>query len=156
MHGWQGASGCWYYFSIYPIAAIPSWIRECNYIFARPRYDIAQAREPFYIGEKGDTGRLERHEKLGPALRLGATELHIHLSAKSRWERLEIETDLRNAHPTPLNYQPSTAETYRSIIGGMTSPFDFGAPSGLGALASALGIVSEPRPAPLNLNPAVG
>jgi hypothetical protein len=44
-HRWQGASGRWYYFSISPLTAVPSWIGECNNIFARPRYDIAQSRE---------------------------------------------------------------------------------------------------------------
>lgn len=149
-HWWQGASGRWYYFSIYPITAIPSWIGECNYIFARPRYDIAQSREPFYIGEKGDTDRFLRHEKLDPALQLGATELHLHLLAKSRRERLDIETDLRNSHITPLNRQLGVAATHGGILGGMTSPFNFGAPSGIGALARALGIVPEPQPVPRN------
>lgn len=110
-HWWQGASGRKYHFWIYPLRRIPTWIEHYsgNYIFARPRHYVADQREPFYIGEKGDTDRFDNHEKLGPALALGATELHVCLTARSRWERLDIETDLRTAYWTPLNFQPTRA-----------------------------------------------
>jgi hypothetical protein len=103
IHWWQGASGRWYVHTIYPIGAVPDF-NACNYIFARPRSD--GTREPFYIGHIGEFDlRLDRHEKLGPALQVGATEIHIHLLAQSRQERVNIETDLRHAHATPLNGQ---------------------------------------------------
>lgn len=71
-------------------------------------------RQPYYIGETGDLGeRIDRHEKFLPALRLGATEVHVHLFALSRQQRLDIETDLRRAHPTLLNEQG---------IAGLSSP----------------------------------
>jgi hypothetical protein len=129
MHRWQGASGEWHYFDIYPITAIPSWIAECNYIFARPRFDLAQSREPFYFGESGDFNKeLANHPKLEPAKRLGATEVHIRFWAKSRSERLDVETDLRRAHWTPLNYQPTPAPAPGL---GALAAFGFG--GGLGA-----------------------
>jgi hypothetical protein len=127
VHRWQGASGKWYHFNIYPITAIPNWIIECNYFFARPRFDLAQSREPFYIGESGDFDKeLANHPKLQPAKLLGATEVHICFLARSRPERLDIETDLRRGHWTPLNYQPT--------------PASLPACGGLGSLAAAVGI----------------
>ena len=105
IHWWQGASGSWYIHTVCPIGAVPI-CNACNYIFARPRFD--GTREPFYIGQSGDFAqRLDRHEKLGAAIRLGATEVHVHFLARSRQERLDIETDLRRAHATPLNEQPT-------------------------------------------------
>src|SRR6266508_3556973 len=102
LYWWQGASGHGYVHTVYPIHAIPDFIKACNYIFARPRFD--GTREPLYIGESGAFDqRLNSHEKLGAALRLGATEAHIHFLAESQQERLNIETDLRHGHPTPLN-----------------------------------------------------
>jgi len=132
MHRWQGASGQWYCFNIYPITAIPSWISDCNYIFARPRFDLAQSREPFYIGESGNFGKeLTSHPKLWPAQLLGATEVHMHFLAKSGSERLDIETDLRRGHWTPLNYEPTPAPLPAS--GGLGALAAFGFGGGLGA-----------------------
>jgi hypothetical protein len=123
MHQWQGQSRRWYLFTIYAIDHVPSFIRACNYIFARPRFD--GTREPFYIGESGDFDKeLASHKKLESARRLGATELHVHFLANSLWERLDIETDLRRGHWTPLNEQPTPAgvlglgEPPRSAFGG--------------------------------------
>ncbi len=100
---WQGAAGAWYIHTVYPIRAVPDF-KACNYIFAGPRFD--GKRQPYYIGESGDFAeRIDRHEKFLPALRLGATEVHVHLLAASRQQRLNIETDLRRGHPTPLNEQ---------------------------------------------------
>ncbi len=147
MHRWQGASGRWYYFTVYPISAIPSWIAGCNYIFARPRFDQANSREPLYIGEKGDTDRFTNHEKLTPALRLGATELHVHLSAKSRGERLDIETDLRHAHRTPLNAQPTPAPV--NTLGALGEIFGYGgglAPYGFSSGGGLLGALCRAAP----------
>jgi len=132
MHRWQGASGQWYFFSIYPITAVPSWITDCNYVFARPRFDVVQSREPFYIGESGDFGKeLASHPKHWPAQLLGATEIHIHFLAKSRSERLDIETDLRRGHWTPLNYQSTPAPLPASKGLGDLAALAFG--GGLGA-----------------------
>jgi hypothetical protein len=152
MHKWRGISGRWYNFSIYPINAIPSWITECNYIFARPRFDQANTREPFYIGETGNTDRFKNHEKMAPALRLGASELHIHFLAKSRWERLDIETDLRHGHWTPLNEQSTSApKNMLAALGGIFGHGEgiagLGALSGFGTLAG-LGLAATPPTLP--------
>jgi len=110
MHRWQGAAGQWYVFNIYQFTAIASWVTNGNYVFARPRFDMMQSREPLYIGESGDFGKeLASHPKLWPAQLHGATEVHIHFLPKSRSERLDIETGLRRAHCTPLNYQSTVS-----------------------------------------------
>lgn len=146
LHRWQGASGQWHYFSVYALSSVPDWIGCCNYIFARPRYDLAQSREPFYIGEKGDTDRFSNHEKLWPARALGATELHVCFAAKSRWERLDIETDLRNAHWTPLNLQPTRAPEPVNALGALTG---IGGPhTGGGILGALRGLPPNPTPPP--------
>lgn len=132
LHSWQGRSLRWYGFTIYPIYAILQWIGPCNYIFARPRFDSAQSREALYIGEKGDTDRFERHEKLEPARRLGATELHVYFGASSRFERLDIETDLRNGHLAVLNAQPTRAA---EPLNKLTGLLGLGAAEGSGGLA---------------------
>jgi hypothetical protein len=117
---WQGASGAWYIHSVYQIQVVPDF-GACNYIFAGPRFD--RRRQPFYIGESGDFGeRIDRHEKFLPALWLGATEVHVHLLATSRQQRLDIETDLRRGHPTPLNeqriagFRPSSLASLADIL----------------------------------------
>jgi hypothetical protein len=69
---------------------------------------------------------LANHPKLQPAKLLGATEVHTCFLARSRPERLDIETDLRRGHWTPLNYQPT--------------PAPLPAYGGLGSLAAAVGI----------------
>ena len=139
-HWWQGASGRWYIHTIYPIHSIPEFIRACNYIFARPgnltHFDGTGERVPLYIGESGEFDeRLDRHEKLGQALRLGATEIHIHLLAQSRQERVNVETDLRHAHATPLNGQPTP-----------TSPFLLPRPSS--SLLSLADLLAPSTPPP--------
>jgi hypothetical protein len=141
LHGWRDASGRLHWFSIYPLGNTPSWIGQCVYFFARPRHDPAQFRDPLYIGEKGDTDRFENHEKLRPALALGGTELHVHFTSGSRWERLDIETDLRNTHWTPLNDQPTRAEP----VNGLAALAGFGMPSS-GGILGALGY-QPPSPA---------
>lgn len=121
-HWWRGSDGRWLLFSIYPINHIPDDLGACIYIAAFPLPD--GLRRPLYIGQTGDGGeRFPRHEKLGPAIRLGATELHIHFGPALKQERLDIETALRNVHRTPLNEQPSAAPS-----------------TGIGALAISLGI----------------
>ncbi len=151
LHRWQGASGQWYFFSIYSLHGIPDWLSSCccNYIFASPRHGLTQAREPFYIGEKGDTDRFANHEKLKRALALGATELHVCFTAESKWHRLDIETDLRNGHRTPLNEQPTRAPEPVNALAGLGA---FAVPSS-GGLAGALGYLP---PASLNRPGIVG
>lgn len=60
-----------------------------------------------YIGEcENLSDRIgPRHEKWAPAVRLGMTEVHVHLLAHTRQERLAVETRLRRQYPTPLNEQ---------------------------------------------------
>jgi hypothetical protein len=101
----------------------------CNYIAARPLSN--GLRRPLYIGQTSDGWeRFAHHKKIGPAI------IHVHFGARSRQERLDIETALRNLHWTPLNEQPSAA----AATGLVGSSFGFG------GLAASLGIVPEPRP----------
>jgi hypothetical protein len=139
MHRWQGQSGKWYVFSIYPIDGAPGFIRDCNYIFARPLF--GGTREPLYIGESGDFAEeLKRHPKLKDARARGATEIHIHFLAQGLSDRLDIETDLRRGHWTPLNYQPTPAMPFSQAIGSL----------GIGSsgLAAALSALPPPPPSP--------
>ncbi len=100
---WQGESGNWYYHSIFSIDEIPAY-KEANYIFVQR--DYTGKRRALYIGQSGVfSDRLSQHEKFSPAVRMGANEVHIHLSAKNRHERFQVETDLRNGHNPPLNEQ---------------------------------------------------
>lgn len=146
-HRWQGDSREWYYFTIYPIEAVPNFIRACNYIFARPKFD--GTREPFYIGESGHfCAELANHPKIEPARRLGATEVHIHFSARSRSQRLDIETDLRRGHWTPLNYQQTPALPFSQGIGGLAA---LGIGSGLAGFPAGPSPPPPPRNALLDL-----
>jgi hypothetical protein len=148
MHQWQGQSRKWYPFTIYAIDHIPSFIRACNYIFARPRFD--GTREPFYIGESGDFNKeLASHKKLEPARRLGATEVHVHFLANSLLERLDAETDLRHGHWTPLNEQRTPGgllglgEPPGSAFGGLAFGYSAPLPASTNALRG-LGAVQSP------------
>ncbi len=114
-HEWKGASGRSYWHTVYPIHAVPAWIKPCNYIFARPSF--YGTPEPLYIGESGNfQERLAHHKQLGQkldqAIRLGATEIHIYQQAQSPQERLDIETDLRHQHRTLLNAQSTPAPVF--------------------------------------------
>jgi hypothetical protein len=44
-------------------------------------------------------------DKLSSAIFMGGNEIHLHFLAETKEQRFEIESDLRNAHPTPLNKQ---------------------------------------------------
>lgn len=102
-HWWQGLSGLWYVHTVLPLHQWRAF-DSMNYILTRSRYD--GLFDPLYIGETGDgQDRVAGHEKLEPALQLGATHVHVHLLAETRYQRLAIETDLRHRHPTPLNKQ---------------------------------------------------
>jgi hypothetical protein len=131
-HWWQGRSGRWYIHTIFPINALPE-LWACNYILARPKWD--GTREPFYIGQTKDGETrlgVTRHEKFAPALRLGASELHAHFLANSRQERLDIETDLRHGHYTPLNEQSTPA-----LVAG------FGGLAALGNPFAGIGVLNH-------------
>ena len=139
-HWWRGADGRWFLHTIYPINAVPD-LGACNYIAACPLAD--GLRRPLYIGETGDGGeRFPRHEKLGPAIRLGATELHVYLGARSRRARLDIETALRNVHRTPLNDQPTAAPPYLGIMAGLINR----TASNTGGIAPARNALADATP----------
>jgi hypothetical protein len=112
---------------------------------------MTQSREPFYFGESGNfVKELASHPKLWPAQSLGATEVHIRLSAKSRSERLDIETDLRRGHWTPLNYQPTPAPLPALTGLGAFPGLDYSDGLGLGApFGRGLGS-APPAPPPKN------
>jgi hypothetical protein len=126
---WQGRSGRWYPFSVMSFASIFSWPdrEQCVYIFARQSTRHSGLRDPLYIGEKGETDRFANHDKLDPARRLGAIEFHVHLLATSRRERLDIETDLRHGHWTPLNEQLTPAP--KPGLGSLADLFRVSGPS---------------------------
>jgi hypothetical protein len=134
-HWWLGESGERHIFSVFELA--DSWDFDAIvYIPARARHDGLY--DPLYIGQSGEGAtRLSHHEKYAPALRLGLTHVHV-LFESNRRRRLDIETDLRRRHWTPLNEQPTPA----------MAPLDVG---GLGALSSLTGLEGLPsaiRPFP--------
>jgi hypothetical protein len=130
IHKWKGASGQWYIHSIFSIYNLPE-LGACNYILARYTWNANGFRVPLYIGQ-GKEGRLNaNHEKFKPAIELGANEVHICQLASSEQQRLDIETDLRREHPTPLNEQGT------------------GIFSALAALNSSGGIMGALSPSPL-------
>jgi hypothetical protein len=114
-HWWQGASGTWYIHTVYALSQWPAFDQQ-NYIFARKQSDGRVSA--IYIGETGDgLSRRYGHEKLNPAITLGATHVHVHLLARSRQARLDVETDLRHGHPTLLNEQGIGFSQPRSPFG---------------------------------------
>src|SRR5215510_5052080 len=89
-HWWQGASGIWYIHTVYPLSEWPRFVWQ-NYIVARRESDGLVSA--LYIGQTGDgEHRPPTHEKLIPAIVLGATHVHVHLLAMSRQHRLDVET----------------------------------------------------------------
>jgi hypothetical protein len=80
-------------------------------------------KEALYIGECRKTAtRFRNHEKFGSASRLGANELHIFYGGRKD-DRLEVETDLRRAHETPLNEQPTPARQFGlGVLGSFGAP----------------------------------
>jgi hypothetical protein len=114
-HWWQGVSGLWYVHSVYALANWPEF-NEQNYVFARKEANGLVS--PIYIGQTADgRNRRHRHEKLIPAIILGATHVHVHLLARSHQARLNVETDLRNGHRTLLNEQGSALPQHRRLFG---------------------------------------
>jgi hypothetical protein len=103
---WQGASGAWFMHTIHPFTRELA-LKNVNYGFVRRNAD--DSRTPLYWGIAKDSGeRFARHEKFFSAWLFGANEIHIHFGGGER-SRLQIETDLRHGHWTPLNDQPTPA-----------------------------------------------
>ena len=134
--GWQGRSGYWYAHNIFPMISAPKWIAECNYLFVAVGGD--HKRYPIYIGQTGNLrSRLTSHEKLRPALDLGATEIHVHLLGVSEDNRLLIEADLLDAYYTPLNQRDLPAGVVNTCPGtGLVNACTAHAVTGLGGLAN--------------------
>lgn len=110
---WLGRSGFNWITTIYPLfydfADTPA-----VYLMVRRNWD--GTRSPIYIGQTDSLRRrMMEHtkDKLARAYRLGANELHVHLLAETENQRLLVENDLRNRHPTPINEQPS------AVLGGL-------------------------------------
>ena len=91
-------------FSVLGLEDLETYRCSAVYLFCRREYD--GSRTILYIGEAEDVGsRMARHEKLSTALALGMNEFHVHLLARTKAARLEVETHLRHRYPTPLNDQ---------------------------------------------------
>ena len=115
LHWWQGASGLWYIHNVYALSEWPEF-NEQNYIFVRKQ--PSGSASAIYIGQTGDgPNRTHRHEKLIPAIILGATHVHVHLLARSQQARLNVETDLRHGHSTLLNEQGNALSRLRAPFG---------------------------------------
>ena len=118
-HYWQGRSGQWWITTVFPL--LSSHVGDAS-VYVMVRRDPEGRAHPLYVGQTSDTARrMEEHWHVNVlrAIGLGGNELHVHLLAKTKAERLSIETDLRNGHDTPLNRQPSAA--------GLGSLFGLGA-----------------------------
>jgi hypothetical protein len=132
---WQGASGKCYTHSIYTFGNDLSF-RGVNYI-AVVR-DAHGTCKPLYIGHTSDTSeRFPGHEKFEAARQRGANEIHIHFEG-AKHKRLQIETDLRRGHWTPLNDQPTPASAPFGRLAPSAPPTD--------GLAAALGVGSPGSP----------
>ena len=93
-----------------PFSVLPAWQWDALggpavYMFCRRERNGSITI--LYIGECEKLAERigPRHEKWAPAVRLGMTEVHVHLLARTRHERLAVETRLRAHYPTPLNEQ---------------------------------------------------
>lgn len=112
-HDWQGRSGNWYRHIV--CGAVPRDVKAANYILGRRNADASLS--PLYVGETDDLQRrLAEHSRSGliaEALRLGLNELHLHFGQPGHL-RERVETDLRHAHPAPLNRQAVPARAART------------------------------------------
>lgn len=89
---WTGHSGTQYPYVVYPLDAefppLPG-----NYIYAGQAEDGTWV--PLYVAQtRGMHQRLEGHEKLQQAIELGATHIHVHLTAEGQASRCTEEHDL--------------------------------------------------------------
>ena len=95
-----------------------TFVTGANYVMVQRLAD--GKRKAIYVGQSENLrDRLPRHEKLFAARLLGATELHIHMLAKTDAERFRIETDIRNGHPAPLNEQPTPLSNYNLLLAAL-------------------------------------
>lgn len=108
-HHWQGRSGQWWITTVYPLVGSHT---DAPSVYVMVHRDSSGKANPLYIGQAENTARRMREhssDKLFRVLLLGGNELHLHFLAKSEAERFSVETDLRNGHATPLNWQPTEA-----------------------------------------------
>jgi len=109
-HYWRGRSGRLYEFLVLPVWLSPGVTLPANYLYAQAL--PSGLRDPKYWGETDNLDRRWHDHANGlgfVAQLLGADELHVCFEGRTGRERLDIETDLRNRHATPLNMQPSKA-----------------------------------------------
>lgn len=137
---------CGVCFSPVDPSAVQYWTGSAVYAFVRR--DVFGGRRYLYFGECEDMStRLgPRHEKWADAIALGMNEVHLHLSAKTRTERLDVEQRLRSSIPTPLNEQNSLMQMI-GLLGtfepdpapySYPAPFGFAPPSPRDGLINAL------------------
>lgn len=143
---WRGASGDWHTHDVVVFSPYID-VSDANYAFVRRNPD--GSRVPLYWGETQDSGeRFPHHEKFEAARLRGANELHL-LRGGTKASRLAIETDLRNAHRTPLNEQMTKAPPPLPVPpfhGGLLGNIDYA-----GGLLGALG-GAPPAPSPPDTN----
>lgn len=95
--------------------AVPSWTYmdwSMPGVYMLCRRESNGSRTILYIGEAEDIAQRlgPEHEHWSDALALGMNEVHVHLLAKSKSDRLSVETMLRNCVATPLNRQSPTLQ----------------------------------------------
>ena len=130
----------------FPFSVLPAWQWDALggpavYMFCRREHDGSITI--LYIGECENLAERigPRHEKWAAAARLGMTEVHVHLLAQTRHERLAVETRLRRQYPTPLNEQ-SPAMQGLGLLGALAPRFP--AENALAPFASAAGNALRP------------
>jgi hypothetical protein len=123
----------------FPFSVLPTWQWDglggpAVYMFCRRERDGSITI--LYIGEcENLTERIgPRHEKWASAMRLGMTEVHVHLLARTRHERLAVETRLRTHYPTPLNEQRPAMQRL-GLLGAFAARYP--APNALALFAPA-------------------
>lgn len=102
---WRGASGAEWITSAYPI---DRFFMTGPGVYVLAKMDLSGRCHALYVGQTDDLDRrMYEHMrgKLPLAQLLGANEIHVHLLAKTRAERFEIETDLRRRLSPTLNLQ---------------------------------------------------
>ena len=75
-------------------------------------------RTILYIGEsENGARRWHNHEKWQDALFLGMNEVHFHLLARTKWQRLQTERHLRHCFRPQLNEQLSPIRGGMAVMG---------------------------------------